>query len=156
MFPPVEGVVPDSAVVNSEERKDPRTRSARAKEILGRFGEIEWFRSPTERHPLHGNLQVAFLGWRFTHPDEALEDVFREAVRSAPARTDWAFRTGKNWMITPTRLVEQSGPNAENFNDVVALISKNDQAFCADTSADLDRILTALERASGELPADTD
>ncbi|MFJ8668033.1 hypothetical protein [Streptomyces sp. NPDC093600] len=134
--------------MNEEGDEALPNRSKRARQVLERFGQIVWFRSPTERHPFQGNLQVAFLGWRFAHPHDELKAVFEAAARSAPQKTEWTFRSGKNWMILPVRLIEESGPGTQDFNEAMVSISKNDQGFCADTAADLESILGALARAA--------
>lgn len=54
-----------------------------------------------ERHPLHGYLQVAFVGWRYAEPREDLKAAFEAAVREAPEEVEWAFRSVRNWMIVP-------------------------------------------------------
>ncbi|MFI8824325.1 hypothetical protein [Streptomyces sp. NPDC053431] len=92
---------------------------------------------------------MAFLAWRFAYPREEFKAVFEEVVRSAPQKTTWEFRPGKkNWLIVPVRLIEESGPGTRDFNEAIASISRNDQAFCADTAADLEAILISLAEAS--------
>ncbi|MEV5971804.1 hypothetical protein [Streptomyces sp. NPDC051921] len=96
---------------------------------------------------------MTFLAWRFAYPRDEFKALFEEVVRSGPEKTKWEFRPGeKNWMIVPVRLIEESGPDTEHFNEAVASISKNDQAFCADTAVDLESILNALAKASDRLP----
>ncbi|WP_393060485.1 hypothetical protein [Streptomyces sp. LN549] len=84
-------------------------RNERARQVLSRFGDVAWFRSPVERHPVNGYLQVAFVGWRYTEPREELKTVFDSAVREAPKQVEWTFGSARNWMIVPTRLIQEAG-----------------------------------------------
>ncbi|MEV8423673.1 hypothetical protein [Streptomyces niveus] len=97
-----------------------------------------------ERHPLHGYLQVAFVGWRYAEPREDLKAAFEAAVREAPEEVEWTFRSVRNWMIVPTRLLQEAGPDGERFNEAMDAIRQSDQEFCAATAGDLERILQAL------------
>ncbi|MFF8291522.1 hypothetical protein ACF068_20145 [Streptomyces sp. NPDC016309] len=96
---------------------------------------------------MHGYLQVSFIGWRFAEPKDELKPTFASALQSTPTQVDWSFTTGKNWMILPTRLLEESGPDTRDFNEAVARITQSDQDFCAATVADLEIILAAIAAA---------
>ncbi|MFE2020297.1 hypothetical protein ACFW9O_19895 [Streptomyces sp. NPDC059499] len=123
-------------------------RNERARQVLGRFGDVVWFRSPVDRHPVHGYRQVAFVGWRFAEPHEELKEVFESAVREAPDKVEWTFRSVRNWMIVPTRLIQEAGPNAQNFNEAMNAIRERDQEFCAATAVDLEGIFQVLSDSS--------
>lgn len=125
-----------------------KSRNKRAKKLLSDFGEVVWFRSPTERHPIRGHLQVAFIGWRFAEPREELRSVFEQALQVAPTDAEWTFRSERNWMMLPTRLLHKSGPDMSDFIEAVATITRTDQIFCATTAEDLERILSAIDAAS--------
>lgn len=122
-------------------------RNERARQVLSRFGDVAWFRSPVERHPVYGYLQVAFVGWRYTEPREELKTVFDSAVRGAPKRVEWTFGSARNWMIVPTRLIQEAGADNQNFNEAMDAIRERDQEFCAATAEDIERIFRALSRA---------
>ncbi|MFI6651647.1 hypothetical protein ACIBI8_29085 [Streptomyces sp. NPDC050529] len=122
-------------------------RNERARQALSRFGDVVWFRSPVERHPDYGYLQVAFVGWRYAEPHEELKALFDSAVREAPEQVEWTFRSVRNWMIVPTRLIQEAGPGGQNFNEAMGAIRERDQEFCAETAEDLERILRALSEA---------
>jgi hypothetical protein len=107
-----------------------------------------WFRSPTEQHPIHGYLHVAFIGWRFAEPREELKSVFEQALQVAPTDVEWTFRSERNWMILPTRLLHEVGPDTRDFIEAVATITRTDQSFCATTAEDLEKILSAIDAAS--------
>ncbi|WP_329206036.1 hypothetical protein OG257_08040 [Streptomyces sp. NBC_00683] len=119
-------------------------RNERARQVLGRFGDVVWFRSPVERHPIYGYRQVAFVGWRFAEPHEELKEVFESAVRQASTQVEWTFRPVRNWMIVPTRLIQEAGPNAQHFNEAMDAIRESDQDFCAATAVDLEGIFRVL------------
>ncbi|MFJ2092406.1 hypothetical protein ACIOEW_24500 [Streptomyces sp. NPDC087901] len=123
-------------------------RNEWARQVLSRFGDVEWFRSPVERHPIYGYLQVAFVGWRYAEPHEELKAVFDSAVREAPKQVDWTFIPARNWMIAPTRLIQKAGPDRQNFNEAMDAIRECDQEFCAATAEDLERVFRALSEAS--------
>ncbi|MEV6783812.1 hypothetical protein [Streptomyces sp. NPDC051098] len=130
----------------SPEADSSRTpaRNERAKEILGTYGRLAWFRHPVERHPIYGYIQVPFIAWRYETPHEELRGTFESAARTAPKNVEWTFTSRKNWMIAPSRLVENSGPDGTMFNEAALAITTNDQEFCAAASEDLEAILQEL------------
>ncbi|MEV8226715.1 hypothetical protein AB0P41_11750 [Streptomyces sp. NPDC079167] len=122
-------------------------RNERAKQVLSRFGDVVWFRSPTERHPVYGYLQVAFVGWRYAEPDDQLKKIFESAVRETPKQVEWTFKSTRNWMIVPSRLIQEAGPDGQNFNQAMDLIRQSDEDFCAKTAGDLEKIFQTLSEA---------
>lgn len=50
-------------------------------------------------------------------------------------------------MVVPTRLIQEAGPDGQNFNEAMDAIRERDQEFCAATAEDLERILQALSEA---------
>ncbi|MFJ3529534.1 hypothetical protein [Streptomyces sp. NPDC090132] len=122
-------------------------RNERARQVLSRFGDVAWFRHPVERHPFYGYLQVSFVAWRYVDPREELKKVFETAVQEAPERVEWTFRSVRNWMIVPSRLMREAGPDGANFNDAMGAIRESDQEFCAATAEDLENTLRKLAEA---------
>ncbi|MEU5170063.1 hypothetical protein [Streptomyces mutomycini] len=122
-------------------------RNERAKQVLSRFGDVVWFRSPVERHPVYGYLQVAFVGWRYAEPDEQLKKIFESTVRETSKQVDWTFTSTRNWMIAPSRLIQEAGPDGQNFNQAMDLIRQSDQGFCEKTAGDLEKIFQTLSEA---------
>jgi hypothetical protein len=53
-------------------------------------------------------------------------------------------------MIVPTRLIGETGPDARDFNEAMAYITKSDQDFCAVTAVDLERILQSLDAVDAD------
>ncbi|MEV5613632.1 hypothetical protein [Streptomyces sp. NPDC052225] len=123
---------------------------ARLKQALSRFDTIAWFGAPSQRHPLYGYLQVPFVRWRFSNPQESWKGAFSSVVRDAPSDTEWTFKVAKNWMIVPTRLVTESGPEGHLFSEAVLSISRDDEEFCAKAQTDMTRIIGALEQCVRE------
>ncbi|MGY0018354.1 hypothetical protein [Streptomyces sp. cg35] len=121
---------------------------ARVQQALTGFDDLAWFGAAVPRHPLLGHHQVPFAKWRFRNPRQAWTDSFTSAVRDAPTRTAWTFRVARNWMIAPTRLVEDSGPAGELLNEAAVAIARDDQGFCAAAQNDMIRIIDALGQAS--------
>ncbi|MFE7775782.1 hypothetical protein ACFU5O_18145 [Streptomyces sp. NPDC057445] len=76
--------------------------------------------------------------------------MFEDAVHQADLRVDWTFTSTRNWMIVPTRLIEEAGRDTRYFNDSMAAINREDQDFCAATAEDLERILLTLEAADAD------
>ncbi|MFI9584245.1 hypothetical protein ACIHCQ_20940 [Streptomyces sp. NPDC052236] len=66
-------------------------------------------------------------------------------MREAPKRLQWTFKSTKTWLIAPTRLIEESGPDGREFDEAMLSITEGDQEFCAAAAEDLERILHALE-----------
>ncbi|TGB07354.1 hypothetical protein [Streptomyces sp. MZ04] len=116
--------------------------------MLNNFGSVVWLRSPVERHPTYGYLQVSFIAWRFEEPRDSLKGIFEAIIRETPNSLEWTFKATRNWMIAPTRLIEQAGPDGSKFNEAMVNITEEDQEFCAAAREDLFRILEALESAS--------
>ncbi|MWA14001.1 hypothetical protein [Streptomyces sp. BA2] len=124
------------------------TRREKIKRVLNKFGSVVWLRSPVERHPTYGYLQVSFIAWRFEEPRDSLKEIFETITREAPNSLEWTFKATRNWMIAPTRLIQQAGPDGSKFNEAMVYITEEDQEFCAAAREDLSRILEALESAS--------
>uniref|UniRef100_A0AAU2VQE7 Uncharacterized protein n=1 Tax=Streptomyces sp. NBC_00008 TaxID=2903610 RepID=A0AAU2VQE7_9ACTN len=122
-------------------------RNERVRQVLSRFGDVAWFRHPVERHPFYGYLQVSFVAWRYVDSREELKKVFEAAVQEAPKRVEWTFKSVRNWMIVPSRLMQESGPDGANFNDAMDVIRESDQEFCAATAEDLENIFRKLTEA---------
>ncbi|MGC5542688.1 hypothetical protein OH733_27360 [Streptomyces griseus] len=119
-------------------------RNELAKQALSHFGRVVWFRSPVERNPNDGKLQVAFVGWRFAEPREDIREILDSIVQETTTKVEWEFRSAKNWMIVPRRLILEAGPAASKFNEAMVAISQSDQRFCAESAADLEKILHRL------------
>ncbi|MFF3678940.1 hypothetical protein ACFYYS_33845 [Streptomyces sp. NPDC002120] len=132
----------------------PRTpNDFRARDALNGFAPLSWFRSPLERHPRLGHVQIAHLGWRFAEPHDEFKPVFEAVVRDAPRHVEWQFAAAKNWLILPTRLVEETIRNSDDFSAAQATITK-DQDFCIAAAKDMDLILQAIEDAASRMPPD--
>ncbi|MGJ0154587.1 hypothetical protein ACR3S4_14675 [Streptomyces sp. CH8.1] len=130
--------------MNSPLGESERSRSALAREILGRFAPLSWFRSQPEHHPRLGHVQIAHLGWRFSEPHDECKPVFEAVVRDAPRHVEWEFRAAKNWLILPARLSEESRRNGDHFSEALAAVTE-DQEFCILASKDMDLILRELD-----------
>ncbi|MGV9906491.1 hypothetical protein ACWDU8_29065 [Streptomyces sp. NPDC003388] len=48
------------------------TRTVDAMKALSRFGELAWFKLPTEYNDEYGYHQVAYMGWRYKAPREGV------------------------------------------------------------------------------------
>ncbi|MGX1132822.1 hypothetical protein RKD49_005012 [Streptomyces glaucescens] len=130
------------------------TRSERARQALGRFGELAWFKLPVEINPTHGYHQVSYLGWRYTSADEEVARFIEAAVKDSPTEIDWTLdRTRRNWVLVPTRLLrEANGLAGPAFADAVHTVNTQDQQFCLKTQSDMDVIIKHLQQVA--LPND--
>ncbi|WP_405830587.1 hypothetical protein [Streptomyces sp. NBC_00105] len=123
------------------------TGDLRAHAALSRFAPLFWFRSPVERHPRLGHVQIAHLGWRFAEPHDEFKAVFEAVARDAPRHVEWRFKAAKNWLIRPVRLAEESARNGDDFGEAQVTVTK-DQDFCLLAAKDMDLILQAIEDAA--------
>ncbi|MER6156220.1 hypothetical protein ABT147_11820 [Streptomyces sp. NPDC001868] len=126
------------------------TRSARAMEVLSRFGELEWFSLPAEKHPVYGYPQVPYMGWRYTSARESVAHLIEDAVRALPTQVEWTLdRTRKNWLLVPTRILhEAQGLNSPAFANIVHSVNTQDQEFCFEALSDLGLILEHLHQVA--------
>ncbi|MFE6841265.1 hypothetical protein [Streptomyces sp. NPDC057686] len=122
----------------------------RAREILGRFAPLSWFRAPLRTHPKFRYTQIAHLGWRFSDPHEELKPVFEAAVRDSPRNAEWVFKAQRNWLILPTRLLQETASCGGDFGLAQQTLTQNDQEFCIAASEDMELILNSLDRVSRE------
>ncbi|MGW0908229.1 hypothetical protein [Streptomyces sp. NPDC002853] len=91
---------------------------------------------------------MSFVAWRFAEPHEDFRGVFDAVIRETPTAIEWTLKVTRHWMIAPTRLIQQPGPDGTTFNEAMLRITEEDQAFCAASRDDLAVILEALESAS--------
>ncbi|MFC4499891.1 MULTISPECIES: hypothetical protein [Streptomyces] len=122
-------------------------RGEQAMRVLSRFGELAWFALPAEVNPTHGYIQLPYLGWRYTNPQEGLAQRIEAAVRALPTQVDWTLdTTRKNWVLVPDRVLAEAGGLADpSFRNVVNSLSALDQEFCRNALADLEIILEHLQ-----------
>lgn len=122
-------------------------------QTLTRIGRLAWYKSSTERHPLHGYQQLPYIGMRFSEPRESAAELITQALNDTPLEIEWALDTStKNWILAPCRLFSQIDELGE-FHDAVHSITVNDQEFCEAALGDLDKI---IDRLAQMVPPATD
>ncbi|MER6428781.1 hypothetical protein ABT272_13665 [Streptomyces sp900105245] len=128
------------------------TRSEKAAQALSRFGELAWFKLPTEHHKLHGYHQVAHMGWRYRAPTNGIAVHIEDVVDAVPTQVAWTLdRTRRNWLLVPSRIAREAGGlEGPSFADIVHSINTQDQEFCLKTLSDLDLIVRRLEASVGQ------
>ncbi|MFF9275398.1 hypothetical protein [Streptomyces griseosporeus] len=126
------------------------SRAEKAMETLSRFGELAWFKLPTEQNPQYGYRQVTYMGWRYLSPREGLDEFIEGAVREVPTQLDWTFdRSGRNWMLLPSRILEEAqGFSQPGFSDTLHSINLNEPDFCISSLSDFDLIIQHLRNIS--------
>ncbi|MFF3329102.1 hypothetical protein ACFYWX_05990 [Streptomyces sp. NPDC002888] len=122
------------------------SRGEQAVQALSRFGELAWFKLPTEFNSVYGYAQVPYMGWRYAFPEEGVAQLIEAAVRALPTQVDWEIdRTRRNWVLVPTRiLLEAHGLADPSFRDVVHSINVQDQEFCLKALSDFEIIIQHL------------
>jgi hypothetical protein len=122
------------------------SRGEQAVQALSRFGELAWFKLPTEFNAAYGYAQVPYMGWRYAFPGEGVAQLIEAAVRDLPTRVDWEIdRTRRNWVLVPTRVLREAHGLADpSFRDVVHSINVQDQEFCLKALSDFELIIQHL------------
>ncbi|MFJ7175743.1 hypothetical protein ACIQXA_04780 [Streptomyces massasporeus] len=125
------------------------SRGGQAVQALSRFGELEWFKLPTEFNAAHGYAQVPYMGWRYGFPEEGVAQLIEAAVKALPTQVEWEIdRTRRNWVLVPMRvLCEAHGLADPSFRDVVHSINVQDQEFCLKALSDFELIVQHLLQA---------
>jgi hypothetical protein len=124
------------------------TRSMQARQVLSRFGELAWFSLTLESHPVHGYVQVTYMGWRYASPREGIAQLLEGVVQSLPTQVEWALDTSrKNWLLLPARVLhEAQGLENPDFADAVDSINVEDQDFCLKALSDFELIIHSLQQ----------
>jgi hypothetical protein len=124
------------------------TRGEQAMQVLSRFGELAWFKLPTEINPTYGYPQVPYVGWRYTRPQEGVAQLIETAVAALPTQVDWTLdRSRKNWVLIPTRILrEAQGLANPAFRDVVHSVNTRDHEFCLSALSDFELIIQRLQQ----------
>ncbi|MBT2546124.1 hypothetical protein J7E99_37045 [Streptomyces sp. ISL-44] len=123
---------------------EPLSRFQRAKAALERFAPVAWIRSIREIDRTTGLIQVPSLGWRFSEPHPELKEMFTSVVRDAPRNIAWFFGERRNSLIVPSRLIDEAGPDGEEYGALRTAISQSDQGFCIAASEDIELIIQAI------------
>lgn len=123
-------------------------------EALSRFGDLAWFKLPTEYNQVHGYHQVLYMGWRYASPREGIGELISGAIRRVPTQLDWTLdRSRRNWLLLPIRIIKEApGLSDPAFSNTIHSINLNDRDFCLATHEDVDLIIQRLQ----EMPAPTD
>ncbi|WP_328763583.1 MULTISPECIES: hypothetical protein [unclassified Streptomyces] len=124
--------------------EEPLPRFQRARAALERFAPVVWLRSTSEINHTTGLVQLPTLGWRFSEPHPELNGMFASVVRDTPRNIAWFFGERKNSLIMPARLINESGPDGADLNDLATAISQHDQEFCVAASEDIELIIQAI------------
>ncbi|MFF3633759.1 hypothetical protein [Streptomyces sp. NPDC002250] len=124
------------------------TRTVDAMKALSRFGELAWFKLPTEYNDEYGYHQVAYMGWRYKAPREGVDQFIEDVVKGVPTQLAWVLdRTRRNRILLPDRvLLEAGGLGNPAFADVVHSVNTRDQEFCMASISDLALIVQHLQR----------
>ncbi|MET8803907.1 hypothetical protein [Streptomyces sp. NPDC004546] len=117
-------------------------------QALSRFGELAWFKLPTEYNDVYGYHQVPYMGWRYTSPQEDVGQYIANAVREVPTQVEWELdRSRRNWILLPNRILrEAQGLENPAFADVVHFINVNDREFCLKALSDFEQIILHLQQ----------
>ncbi|WP_031150527.1 hypothetical protein [Streptomyces erythrochromogenes] len=133
--------------MTQQEAEEKMPRGPRARAALSRFAPLAWFRSPLERHPQFGYVQIAHLGWRFAEPHDELQSVFEAVVHETALRIDWEFKVARNWLILPSLLAHETRNNGGDFSKAEGTLTR-EQDLCTMASEDMNLILEAIEAAA--------
>ncbi|MGW2098579.1 hypothetical protein ACWCPX_12885 [Streptomyces olivaceoviridis] len=123
-------------------------RNTEAMQALSRFGELTWFKLPTEYNNVYGYYQVPYLGWRYACPRDDIAQYIEDAVSEVPTQVEWGLdRTRRNWVLLPSRIWREAhGLEDPAFSDVVHSINTQDQEFCLMALSDLELIVQHLQQ----------
>ncbi|MFF9601143.1 hypothetical protein ACF1GY_02565 [Streptomyces sp. NPDC014684] len=124
------------------------TQTVDAMKALSRFGELAWFKLPTEYNDEYGYHQVAYMGWRYKAPREGVDQFVEDVVKDVSTQLAWVLdRTRRNRILLPNRvLLEAGGLGNPAFADVVHSVNTRDQEFCIASISDLALIVQHLQR----------
>ncbi|MFF9175747.1 hypothetical protein [Streptomyces sp. NPDC014793] len=115
---------------------------------LSRFGELAWFKLPTECNAERGYRQLAYMGWRYKAPKEGIDRFIESVVKGVPTQLEWVLDvTRMNWVLLPERvLIEAQGLADPAFAEVIHSMNTQDQEFCIKSIDDIDLIVQHLQR----------
>lgn len=117
-------------------------------QVLSKFGELAWFKLPTEVNPTYGYPQVPYMGWRYRAPREGLAHFLESAIGNLPTEVEWILDSSqRNWVLTPTRITRAAGGLANPaFSEAAHLINSQDREFCLKAQSDFHVIIQHLEQ----------
>ncbi|MDX2596514.1 hypothetical protein PV343_30305 [Streptomyces sp. WI03-4A] len=119
-------------------------------QALSRFGDLAWFKLPTEYNAVYGYRQVPYMGWRFVVSNVNVALLIQAVVEKLSTQVEWTFdRTSRNWLLFPSRILQEAqGLDNPAFANAVSSISAHDEEFCRKAFSDLELIIASLQEAT--------
>ncbi|MET9292006.1 hypothetical protein [Streptomyces sp. NPDC003077] len=106
---------------------------------------LEWIRISVGVNPEYGYLQVPYVAWRYHERTIKKERTNRETCTTTAKNVEWSLDTSRhNWLLSPSRLVDEQQAIGLPFSEAAWAIASTDQAFCLAANEDMALITLAL------------